>query len=323
MRDYYGTNTLFGQIIGKNEIGYTAPYTQREILPGNWNKQTYEFGYDGACDGIAFSENDVYIFGDHSIVHYNGSNWNLEESVQTPYCAYAFNRNFIYAGGWSGINYFYDGNGWCEYNLNTNNLTITGAYGIEYESFWVTTTNGGLFDASVIIDTPVLDDYNDNIQILKNGPVDFEDVWGISSDNLYIAGEKGVVIHYNGYIWSREKNIPIKQTLNSIWGFSENDIYIVGDWGTILHFNGTTWSLHESCTKENLYDIWGLNNSDIYAVGNNGTIIHYNGSYWQLEDGETNQDLITVFGYFNQNENNYSIWTAGTGNEILKKIVAK
>ena len=36
--------------------------------------------------------------------------------------------------------------------------------------------------------------------------------------------------------------IPTDTTLRSLWGTSDADLFIIGDKGTILHFNGSTWT---------------------------------------------------------------------------------
>ncbi|OFX88892.1 MAG: hypothetical protein A2W99_05355 [Bacteroidetes bacterium GWF2_33_16] len=310
MRNYGGVNGMYGQLIGKDQTGFSPPYKDRALLSENWIKETYNFGYSGACDGIAFSDSDAYIFADHAIVHYAGNNWELEKSVETPYGSWAYDSDFIFAGGWAGIYYIYNGNNWLVHDIP--NSFISGVYGFDKKNIWATTHKGGLYK---FIDE---NNYSNYEMVLSNVPLDFEDIWGIDSNNIYIVGEKGIIIHYDGTEWSRLNDIPIKQTLNSIWGSTEDNIFVVGDWGTILHFNGSNWSLQESPTKENLFDIWGVNGTNIYAVGNNGTIIHYNGNIWESIDGKTNQDLLTVFGYYNQSENKYAIWIAGAGDTILK-----
>jgi photosystem II stability/assembly factor-like uncharacterized protein len=74
-------------------------------------------------------------------------------------------------------------------------------------------------------------------------------------------------------------------TLDGVWAAASDDVFVVGDGGTILHYNGSSWSTMTSGTTENFNDVWGTASDDVYAVGENGTIHHYNGSSWSAMTG--------------------------------------
>jgi len=62
--------------------------------------------------------------------------------------------------------------------------------------------------------------------------------------------------------------------INSMWGTSSSDLYVVGNKGSIAHYNGKTWQKIESQTTLNIYDIWGDYNKrtqewEILAVASN------------------------------------------------------
>jgi len=71
--------------------------------------------------------------------------------------------------------------------------------------------------------------------------------------------------------------------LNDIWGSSSTDIYVVGDNGLILHYDGTTWIRMESGTKNNLYGVHGVAGTPprVFAVGEKGTVLRYTGHAWE------------------------------------------
>lgn len=70
------------------------------------------------------------------------------------------------------------------------------------------------------------------------------------------------------------------ETLNDIWGSSSSNIFVVGNNGTILHYDGTSWTVMNSPVTEHILAIWGRSENQIYAVGYNGTQISYDGSNW-------------------------------------------
>jgi hypothetical protein len=57
-------------------------------------------------------------------------------------------------------------------------------------------------------------------------------------------------------------------TINKIWGRSSQDLYVVGSAGNIVHYNGSTWTKIESGTTVNLTDIYGTpDGSEVWACG--------------------------------------------------------
>ena len=69
-------------------------------------------------------------------------------------------------------------------------------------------------------------------------------------------------------------NSLLTGSINKIWGSSSSDLYVVGNNGNIVHYNGTLWSRIESGTNLNVNDIWGDYNEktdkwEILAVASN------------------------------------------------------
>jgi photosystem II stability/assembly factor-like uncharacterized protein len=107
------------------------------------------------------------------------------------------------------------------------------------------------------------------------------DVWGPSADNLFAAGDGGVVMRYDGAEW-RRTTTPVSASLNAIWGTSADHVVAVGEDGTILFYNGSAWIPQTSNTFEILNDVWGSSATDIYAVGFQRTVVHYDGTAWSV-----------------------------------------
>ena len=72
---------------------------------------------------------------------------------------------------------------------------------------------------------------------------------------------------------------PSDETMQGIWGSSTTDVYIVGNTGTVVHYNGTTWATQDSETSRNLRGVWGSDNAHIWAVGASSAIQKYTGSW--------------------------------------------
>ncbi|MCW8805840.1 MAG: glucosyl transferase [Ignavibacteriaceae bacterium] len=61
---------------------------------------------------------------------------------------------------------------------------------------------------------------------------------------------------YNGGIFSDG------ESASKLWGTSSQDLYTAGLKGALAHFNGTNWQKIESGTTLNINDIWGIINKD-------------------------------------------------------------
>lgn len=64
------------------------------------------------------------------------------------------------------------------------------------------------------------------------------DVWGSGPDDVWLAGDFGVLQHWDGKAWSAAEialdTLPLKKNLNAVFGRGPNDIWVVGD-GVAFH----------------------------------------------------------------------------------------
>jgi hypothetical protein len=68
---------------------------------------------------------------------------------------------------------------------------------------------------------------------------------------------------------------PQCHAVQDVWGTASDNVYVVGDYGIILHGGSEfVWSVMDSESLENLNGIWGTDDgSDVFVVGHNGTIL--------------------------------------------------
>ena len=123
--------------------------------------------------------------------------------------------------------------------------------------------------------------------IYDSGKTDLLGVWGSSSTDVFVVGESGTILHYDGKIWE-EMLSGTDELLCDIWGTSSSDVFAVSKSGAILHYDGSTWGTMTT-KPSSLRAIWGTSSSDIFAVGgrhfliwNHFEIWHYDGSVWSL-----------------------------------------
>lgn len=95
--------------------------------------------------------------------------------------------------------------------------------------------------------------------------------------------------------------LPTKESLLAVWGSSRDDVWVVGDKGIILHFDGRGWKVSPSGTSKNLGGVHGSNPADVWVVGEGGITLHFDGNKWQevtkaVEKGETTLLAVRAFG---------------------------
>jgi hypothetical protein len=119
-------------------------------------------------------------------------------------------------------------------------------------------------------------------------------IWGAASDDFYVVGVAGTLLHYDGTQLSAVTS-PTPQDLIAVWGSASADVFAVGTNGIIVHFDGTAFAVQASTTTSNLSGVWGSGPNDVYAVGANGTVLHYNGT-WSGVSSPTTSSLFAVWG---------------------------
>jgi hypothetical protein len=70
---------------------------------------------------------------------------------------------------------------------------------------------------------------------------------------------------------------------NAVAGSSPDNVFIVGDLGTILHWNGVTLAPEASGTYANLRAVAVVNEDLAYAAGEQGIVLRRQGGYWVPE----------------------------------------
>ena len=143
-------------------------------------------------------------------------------------------------------------------------------------------------------------------------------VCGTDPNNIYAAGAKGTMFHFDGNDqnqWTLVEDVGTSKAITSIWNSGDGTLYATGHGGVILRNTGGTWSSMSSGTSKNLYGI-GRFRGNIYACGLDGTLLRLNGSTWggtpgvawildvsgaptdTLELGKDVPSLVTVNSFF-------------------------
>jgi len=126
-------------------------------------------------------------------------------------------------------------------------------------------------------------------------------VWGLAATALWLAGDNGTLLFWNG---STASSFPTggTESLRGVWGTAANNVWAVGDNGRILHFDGSAWSVHaqgSALTRQNLNAVYGVGASEVYVAGEQGALLSFDGSKWKTEDSGTLAGLAAIWAGIN------------------------
>jgi len=193
------------------------------------------------------SASDVYLANWVGMWHFDGAAWAIVPELEWhgTLDVYGFGADDVWAVGPSGRILHYDGQAW----------------------------SGARFDGDRVFGEP--------LGVWDNPPRNFylRGVWGSAANDLFVAGDSGTVLHWNGAAWSRMAT-GTRAELHRVWGSSATDVYVSGENGTLLHYDGSAWSRVAVPATVGLERIWGSSASDVYVGGANATLLHYDGSGW-------------------------------------------
>jgi hypothetical protein len=119
-----------------------------------------------------------------------------------------------------------------------------------------------------------------------------------ASDNMFIAGDDGVMLHFDGETWSREK-FPGNHPTHSLC-LANGAVYSVGWLGFICERVDGIWNRVQGGENETgnlnlpLFEVAADTSGNLWAVGDQGRITQFDGSTWQEHDSGTSANLRAV-----------------------------
>lgn len=234
----------------------------------------------------ALSATEVYAVGDNkTFLRYLGSSWQphpagyatIAQDVKgiwafagtniwtvatttTPNQVYVGNFNGISYSGYTptdpaGMNRVVNVNGMWATQQGANTLIFFA--GKSYAAF--SNVNGAMVNTSY--------------QFPLNGS-ELRAVWGTSATDVWVVGDNGFVIQYDG-AWKSQTTGLAPANLYGVWKSAPtSELWMVGDLGMVWKYDGTAWAVKESTTRNKLQAITGISTTDFWVGGSSGTMLH-------------------------------------------------
>jgi hypothetical protein len=142
--------------------------------------------------------------------------------------------------------------------------------------------------------------------------ITMRDIWGTEDDEVFLVGEKGVIVRWTGTAW-----VPMMSgttnPLSVVWGRSATDVYAAGT-GVLLHYDGTTWSEHPIPAVTVIYGVWGTAATDLFIATSEG-LYHYDGVQWAPVDVGPPFAVLAVAG---AGDSLFTMDSSGTPHQLVR-----
>ncbi|MEM9191908.1 MAG: hypothetical protein AAGF12_22235 [Myxococcota bacterium] len=247
------------------------------------------------------SPDDLYAVGgrfsapsEGEAVRFDGTSWTpVDFGMPVPLLnwVYGFGPNDVTVVGDDGAVLHWDGARWTRQSAPTDEQ-LWGVWGAAPNDLWAVGGRGFPDSEATILrfdgtewtrfETPML---------MRAGVRAFFKVWGTSADNLYIVGQNGVVLHWNGSELVEEL-VGTAEDLISLWGTGPDRIAAVGGRGNgvVATWNGTEWHSERLSPLPGLNGVWMRSPDVIHAVGIEGAVARID-----FESRTYIEDLIEEF----------------------------
>jgi hypothetical protein len=334
----------------------------------NWSAFSRDYG---SLHGVwASSDINVYAAGDRATVYrYNGLSWDYWHDSLRPDVTFrsvwGASANYVWAVGDDGYAVHFDGAGWRRFPTPASD-TLHCMYGSGWGDPTAVGNNGTIVrDASTgwrVEDSGTSEDlysvaaYEDAVdrehrvavgaKTILTGSSDWtpftrgtmhllNDVWGNTPNNVYVVGQAGTVLHYDGSswelmatgqmgdlirVWGYQARLSVADTEGNIYSLDATGWQRVGGFDIMLFETTDAWQIPNGnliCSagntvwvmRDGAWDplatppgglvttgVWGSANDNIIAVALGGNIVRYNGSDWEAMETGTREHLTSVWG---------------------------
>lgn len=252
------------------------------------------------------SPDDLYAVGGTAakgaVMHFDGTRWSpVTLGVDTPLLnwSFGFGAKDVTIVGAAGTVLHWDGQAWTKQAAPTTQ-DLWGVWGAAPDDLWAV-GGGGLaagqatllhYDGATWTSQVLPALQRPNVwQLLK--------VWGTSAENVYVVGQRGVVLHFSAGAW-KEELVGASDDLVSLWGTGPDHIVAVGGRsnGIASVWNGTSWHTESLAPLPGLNGVWMRTPGKAHIAGAYGTLGVLDLATLQVTtaDPGTKLDFHSVFG---------------------------
>ncbi len=232
---------------------------------------------------LAFPGKDLLMFSSFGVIWYDGVKQNRSEVLPlSTFSVWGTDTDNIYAGGYGGKIYHYNGTGWTPIETGTDLkiIDIFGDFNIRTKTYEILAVCA---EYSLGINSKILKiDGQRATEINKQG-IRYWVLrgWLYPGKKYFVVGDAIYYKNTNDSQWSRHQD-PEAITIITINGSGMNDIFAAGEYDRLFHFNGIEWKKLLPENPNSSYGSIKIKDNIIVAAGTDG-----------------NQALVTILKRYN------------------------
>ena len=295
-------------------LGATGCPPEEEPDPepeATWEEAFPADGFGWLLSVAGGSADDVYAVGGRTdrgaLLHYDGSAW---ASEPVPEGVPLLNWVHILPDG-SPVVAANDGyilrrkNGEWEETKTPTDQDLWGVWGVESDNLWAVGGTGRESGRATVLRFEGSSWREVDLPDMERADVfAFFKVWGTSADNVYIVGQNGAVLHWNGDELT-EKLVGTSADLISLWGTAPDNIVLVGgrSSGVAVRWDGSEWRKTTFGRIPGINGIWMGEPGSAWVAGGRGYLARLavpEGSgapeLDELMPVETSKDFHAIYG---------------------------
>jgi hypothetical protein len=105
-------------------------------------------------------------------------------------------------------------------------------------------------------------------------------VHGSGPDNIWIVGDEGMALRWDGKAWSATAPNTIDD-LKAVFVSAPDDVWVASP-RQLYHWDGAKWTMAATPTMRNFTALWGTSGSDVWAIGM-PRAVRWDGKSWRNE----------------------------------------
>jgi len=295
----------------------------------SWPSVSTDWSGGALLSGQVAADGAVWVVGGQpagdtggpAVLKYEGGAWSrLDPGLdQQLWWVHVFDSGAAIVVGDRGAAAMFDGKSWTKLDTGVPGTTLYGAWGTSPSDLWVV---GGPSQAapSAEREGDVVLHYDGTafkrvtIQALVDKPSsagkNIFKVWGASASEVFIVGDSGLALHFDGTDWQRKDTTITSGPLFTVAGRSASDVYAVGGLldGIFLHYDGTSWERIDLPldAPQAIQGVWTAPGQPVVISGWYGFTAQYGADgAWQVVQTDSEMAYHAVFG------SEAGIWAAG------------
>lgn len=223
-------------------------------------------------DAWAAPTGELFLASTNGYVYrFSGNAWSMDNNTLTSSSAFAIGgtaANDYYTGTAAGFIYRFNGSFYTRISPTTAYPPLQALWCRGPSDCWAAGGSGFVARVTTASTTQQSVPAAGRALYAVNGPASGTHVW--------IVGELGTILHYNGTSWT-SRSFSTTEDLFAVAAFNESDVWFGGTHGILLHWNGTQIEQVPSGIRGDIHKLWGSAATGLWMAADSGTLMRYQG----------------------------------------------